>query len=293
MPESETFPEPTALGFAADGDQGWLKTIRGRTFRFQILQTLGDLASAEELQESAYGISERDLVSANELVVVKETGGAVLGVFAADESGPALGAVIGWGGFVGHPRLVSDFMAVRAEARNFGLATELKRLQAAIAWKAGFEEIVWTVDPLLAANARLNFGKLGAISRHYEIDRYGSWFATDRYGGMPSDRLHLSWEITRPEVVARIVNPSAYQADPAWSTLSKYCAGSKERAVQIAIPADIDALVQADPGAAYAYRMRLRDHLPRAFDEGFVVCGFIPAEGERDPSLLLRHLPAD
>ena len=72
---------------------------------------------------------------------------------------------VGWGGFVGRPRVVSDFLAIRPEARSLGLATELKRLQAAIALSRGFEEIVWTVDPLRAANARLNFGKLGATAR--------------------------------------------------------------------------------------------------------------------------------
>src|SRR5690606_33268531 len=116
----------------------------------------------EELQEHVYGISERDIVSATELIVVEETGGAVIGVFLDDDPARAAGVLIGWGGFVGRPRLVSDFMAVRPEARNLGLAYEMKRLQAAIAARRGFQEIVWTVDPLLAANARLNFGKLGA-----------------------------------------------------------------------------------------------------------------------------------
>lgn len=289
MPERPAFPDPAALGFTGNSQAGWLKNIRGRQFRFQILRTLAELAHAEELQETAYGISERDLVAANELVVVKETGGAVLGVFAADQPDRALGALVGWGGFMGRPRLVSDFMAVREEARNFGLATELKRLQAAIAAQHGFEEIVWTVDPLLAANARLNFGKLGAISNHYECDRYGSGFAADRYGGMPSDRLHLTWEITRPEVAARMLDPSSQLPESVPTRYPVYESGTTASVVRVPIPADIDALVQKDAEAAIAWRMRLREQLPRAFAQGFVISGFVAAGEQQDPSLLLRR----
>ena len=120
-----------------------------------------------------FGVSERDLIPANELIVVPETGGAVIAAFLPDDPDRAVGVLLGWGGFVGRPRVVSDFLAIRPEARSLGLATELKRLQAAIALSRGFAEIVWTVDPLRAANARLNFGKLGATANQYEIDRYG------------------------------------------------------------------------------------------------------------------------
>ncbi len=150
------------------------------------------------MQEQVFGVSERDLIPANELIVVAETGGAVIGAFCPEQPDTPRGSLVGWGGFVDQPRIVSDFLAVRPEARNLGLAAELKRLQAAIALDRGFAEIVWTVDPLRAANARLNFGKLGAIATGYEIDRYGSAFAPGLYGGMPSDRLHVTWDITSP-----------------------------------------------------------------------------------------------
>ena len=79
----------------------------------------------------------------------------MIAAFLPEDPDRAVGILVGWGGFVGRPRVVSDFLAVLPEARNLGLATELKRLQAAIALSRGFEEIVWTVDPLRAANARL------------------------------------------------------------------------------------------------------------------------------------------
>jgi predicted GNAT superfamily acetyltransferase len=183
---------------------------------------------------------------------------------------------------------VSDFLAVRPEARNLGLAAELKRLQAGIALSRGFEEIVWTVDPLRAANARLNFGKLGAIARTYEIDRYGSTFAASLYGGVPSDRLHVTWDLTAPRVVARLLSreedfPAATQ------DLSPFTSGMSHDAAVVTIPADIDALLSADPADAIAWRFRLRNSLIQAFSEGFAITGFRPA-ADGQPAFLLERL---
>src|SRR5215208_1448312 len=199
-------PDPAAaLGFRGGEETGWTGATRGREVHFRLLRTLVELVQAEHLQQEVFGVSERDLIPANELIVVPETGGAVIAAFLPDDPDRAVGALVGWGGFVGRPRVVSDFLAIRAEARSLGLATELKRLQAAIALSRGFEEIVWTVDPLRAANARLNFGKLGATAHQYEIDRYGSTYATTLYGGLPTDRLHVTWDIASPRVISRLL----------------------------------------------------------------------------------------
>src|SRR5215211_3897791 len=192
---------PAELGFSPIGDHTWVRELRGQQVQFRILTTLEDLGQAERLQEEVFGVTERDLIPANELIVVSETGGAVIGAFLPGDLDRAVGVLLGWGGFVDRPRIVSDFLAIRPEARNYGLATELKRLQAAICVSRGFAEIVWTVDPLRAANARLNFGKLGATAHRYEIDRYGATFATTLYGGLPTDRLHITWDILSPRVI--------------------------------------------------------------------------------------------
>ncbi|MBW3631562.1 MAG: GNAT family N-acetyltransferase [Chloroflexi bacterium] len=255
---------------------------------FRILRTLDDLVHAERLQEEVFGVTERDLIPANELIVVPETGGAVIAAFLPDDPDRAAGVLLGWGGFVGRPRVVSDFLAVRPEARGLGLATELKRLQAGIALHRGFEEIVWTVDPLRAANARLNFGKLGAVAWTYEIDRYGSTFATGLYGGMPSDRLHVTWDLAAPRVVAKLLGrdeefPTTTQDPPPVTS------GMSHDADVVTIPADIDALLTADPAEAIAWRFRLRETLIQAFSEGFVITGFRPAV-DAQPAYLLERV---
>ena len=255
-----------------------------------MLRTLDDLAHAERLQEEVFGVTERDLIPANELIVVPETGGAVIAAFLPDEPDRAAGVLVGWGGFVGRPRVVSDFLAVRREERNLGLAAELKRLQAAIASSRGFEEIVWTVDPLRAANARLNFGKLGAVAREYEIDRYGSTFATALYGGMPSDRLHITWDINSPRVVARLLDRGDAESSLGTREPRPYEFGMSENMALVAIPADIDALLTERFESALEWRFRLRDVLQQAFAEGFVITGFRPAAADADPAYILERL---
>lgn len=279
---------PAALGFEGNASVGWTREIRGKRIVIRILDTLGDLAHAEQLQFEVFGVTERDLIPANELIVVAETGGTVFGAFDEDAPETALAVLVGWGGYVNRPRLVSDFLAVRPGARNLGLAAELKKLQAAVARQRGFAEIVWTVDPLRAANARLNFTKLGATANTYEVNRYGAGFATELYGGMPTDRIHVTWDIAAPAVVARIL---AATPPPALSGegIAPYVAGMSGGTATVEIPADIDALLASDPPQAVAWRHRLRAQLPTAFEEGFAITGFLPAQGGQNPRLLLER----
>jgi len=282
----------TDLGFGGNEASGWTLSLRRRQVEFRLLQTLDDLRQAERLQEEVFGVSERDLIPANELIVVPETGGAVIGAFLSQQPEDAAGVLVGWGGFVGKPRIVSDFLAIRAEARGLGIATEMKRLQAAIALSRGFAEIIWTVDPLRAANARLNFGKLGATANQYEIDRYGSTFAASLYGGLPTDRLHVAWDIASPRVISRLLDQDDAQLPPTKRDPAPFAPGMREDAALVAIPADIDALLMASPGEALTWRLRLRETLCQSFAAGFAITGFWPALGDTDPAYLLERRPA-
>ncbi len=145
------------LGFES-GSEGRWKTVGERKLLFTRLRSRLDLEKTERLQRAVFGVSDRDLASSSILVAVYETGGEVLGAFDGER---LVGFVSGWGGYVdSRTRLVSDLMAVEAGYRG-GIGFALKALQAVVASQAGFEEIVWTVDPLRAANARLNFERLG------------------------------------------------------------------------------------------------------------------------------------
>lgn len=290
--QTRVLPDPAALGFSGNEETGWVRWTRGREVHFRILRSLADLAHAERLQEEVFGVSERDLIPANELIVVAETGGAVIAAFPAEDPDRAVGILVGWGGFVGRPRIVSDFLAILPQARSIGLATELKRLQAAIGLSRGFEEIVWTVDPLRAANARLNFGKLGATADRYEIDRYGATFAMTLYGGLPTDRLHITWDIQSPRVISRLLGQEDTQHLEEVHNPAPFVPGMSEDTTLVAIPADIDALLAARPDQALAWRLRMRETLCQAFAAGFIITRFRPAVGDSDPAYLLERRKA-
>jgi predicted GNAT superfamily acetyltransferase len=272
---------PKLLGFQpvpGRDDSAWTKPVADYICSYRLLQTLDELLPTEPLQRDVLGVTDHDLNPAMALLTTIDTGGHVIGAFKHGEEGEELiAALVGYGGFVRRrPIIVSDLLVVRADMRSAGLGAEMKRVQAAISLAAGFEAIEWTVDPLRAANARLNVEKLGATSHHYDIDRYGSEFGAGLYGGMPTDRLQMWWEIGSDAVRDRLLGkiPPLTAADIAGVPV--YDPDRPRDRVLVHLPSDIDALLKRDAGAALAWRYRLRASLQSAFAAGYEITGFVP-----------------
>ncbi len=285
MPTTDAFPlyTPADLGFTRAGVAEWTRLCRGAPVRFAVLTTLESMLPCERLQYDVFGVTEADLIPASELVVVPETGGDVFGAFVETGEGERMVAtLIGWGGFHdGRGRIVSDFLAVERPYRNLGLGADLKRLQAAVALARGIGEIVWTVDPLRAPNARLNFEKLGATCREYERNRYGSEFGAGLYGGMPTDRLHMHWDTGTMRVRDRLLS-GAGMTDPALAAeLPVWTPALDAPCALLDLPSDVDAMIALDMNAAIAWRMSMRESLETAFSSGWVITGFIPDAGRQ------------
>ncbi|HYI15773.1 MAG TPA: hypothetical protein VEX37_10315 [Thermomicrobiales bacterium] len=265
-----------ALGFTMTGD-GWRRTVGGRELHFRRVRTRADFEQCERLQREVFGVSEHDLASFSIMVIIPKTGGEVLGVFDGQRM---VGYIQGYGGYINdRPRLISDLMAVEPEYRG-GLGYALKILQAAVTLEAGFEEMVWTVDPLRAANARLNFERLGGHAREYVENLYGDDFAEGLYGGMPSDRLVVAWPLTSERVRQRLLSGYQPLAPDALAAVSDYSVHSPARA-RLAIPSDIDSLLAHDAEDALIWRYRVRAALEDAFANGYAITGFA---GQRDSS---------
>jgi predicted GNAT superfamily acetyltransferase len=267
-----------ALGFEVLAD-GWRKQVGTRQLHFRRVRARRDFAQCERLQREVFGVGDYDLASFSTMVIIPKTGGEVLGAFDAADPARMVGYVQAYGGFVdGHPRLISDLMAVE-EAYRGGTGYALKTLQAVVALEAGFPEIVWTVDPLRAGNARLNFERLGAVAREYVRDLYGSDFAGGLYGGLPSDRLVVHWALRSARVTSRLL--SSYQPlDPARIAHLPEYAPETTGPARIAIPTDIDAVLGVDPDGARDWRFRLRAALENAFARGYAITGFAGQRGE-------------
>jgi predicted GNAT superfamily acetyltransferase len=295
---------PKALGFSplpdAVSDEGeqlaWTKTLRGGPIVFRLLRSLEELAPAESIQRDVFGCEEIDIASAGMLVTVHETGGDVIGASRViDSAEETVGLSIGWGGFFARkPVFISDILAVREEVRYAGIGVEIKKLQAALAAGRGFDTVTWTVDPLRAPNARLNFEKLGAVSNRYEQNRYGESYGTALYGGLPSDRLHIFWRLNEPTLLDRLNGkiPARTTADLLGALAFDPLVPTVDRAF-VLIPADFDALLKADYDAALAWRMELRRLLPAAFEAGLSITGFVANadEDQNAAALLLTRVP--
>ena len=281
---------PETLGFETTGPGAWRKSVRGRGIAFRLLTGLADFAPLEQLQREVMGASDLDIFPASGLTVVPETGGHVLGAYV---DGELAGAVYGFGGYVnGTPRIASDWMGVRPRFRSAGLGAELKKLQAAVALADGFREIVWTVDPLRAANARLNFERLGAYSDHYEENRYGESYGAGLYGGLPTDRLHMTWPIADPAVEERLTGQIPMRIAADVLHLDHFDPKVPATEALIYLPTDIDAILQADPNGALRWRLLLRETIQQAFEDGFVIRGFVPgvaAGGELSAYVIERR----
>jgi predicted GNAT superfamily acetyltransferase len=283
---SADFVAPETLGFES-GSVGWWKAVGDRRLLFRRLRSRLDLEKTERLQRTVFGVSDRDLASSSILVTVHETGGEVLGVFDGER---LVGFVSGWGGYVdGRARLVSDLMAVEVGYRG-GIGFALKGLQAVVAFRAGFEEIVWTVDPLRAANARLNFERLGAHARKYIENAYGENFGEGLYGGLPSDRLSVTWPLRSARVRSRLLGNYQPLLPGTLATLPEFAPNTAESRVRLAIPGDFDGLLASDPARVREWRFRLRDNLEAAFASGYVLTGFAGRRGEPYGYYLLERV---
>ena len=192
---------------------------------------------------------------------------------AAGEVGPPVGFLIGLYKFGGPPlpadwaerfngglRLESQIMGVLPEQRGLRIANILKKVQAELAWREGIGVVNWTADPLLYANAALNFGLLRAVALDFTPDLYPFRNALNR---VPASRFGLTWLagsarvreapllggratvvdlLHRPEI--QIVNAGCERWSP----------GAHAELIAFEIPADWTALQQQDTAAAERWR---------------------------------------
>lgn len=261
-----------SIGFVQIGERAWQKPLRGHTIEFRELRQLGELEIAERMQREVMQLADADVIASSFLVIAPDTGGFTVGAY---EDGRALGVAFGYGGYL-HPEpfLYSDFLAVVPEARSLGVGFELKRLQAMLALERGFQSVRWTVDPLRAINARLNFERLGALGIGYTRNKYGADFGAGFYGGMPTDRLLLRWPLRTQRTAERLTRDYLPRVDGSLDSVPEVGAatlGASQLAVTI--PADIDQLVRDDFEQAMRYRMDTRTKIESAFEAGYVISG--------------------
>lgn len=258
------------------------------------VSTVEELRACEDLQIAVWGYSEREVVPKNELIAAQRSGGSLLGAFRGSDLVAFAFAMPGWDGT--RPYLSSRLVAVREGSRSQGLGERLKRAQRDEALALGYSLVRWTQDPLQAANARLNFRKLGATARRYTVDYYGST-SSPLHGSLPTDRLEVEWEVSSEHVRQRLgeapgIDPASVAPSPPAASLLDALpdprdpdgppspgeprtppAGAEHST--IAVPPSLARCLERDAQLALAWRHATRAAFQAAFAAGFGIVDFL------------------
>ncbi|WP_236714646.1 GNAT family N-acetyltransferase [Nonomuraea pusilla] len=237
------------------------------------LHELADFGRVCALFQSIWGHGPgEDPISVEMMRAMSHAGNYVAGAFEGDR---LVGASVGF--FAAGNALHSHVTGATA-GRGVGLA--LKRHQRDWALERGLERITWTYDPLVRRNAYFNLVKLGARPTEY-LPRFYGEMADAINGGDESDRVLAVWELSAPHVEA-LVRGEPYEP-PAVDGSAVALAGegghpavrpSDAATVLVAVPEDVERLRRADPGAAKAWRLAVREVLGGLLEAGGRVTGF-------------------
>jgi predicted GNAT superfamily acetyltransferase len=169
-------------------------------------------------------------------------------------------------------------LAVLPPWRGRGVGLALKLAQRAGALDQGIEEIRWTYDPLLGANARFNLNRLRAVATAYFPDFYGDM--PDKLNrGDRSDRFEVTWWLRSPQVddalhrkeliVPAVLYPSLLDAEgPPDAPQPKETGLAVDGPVTVQIPADYQRLRQQNPALAEAWRQASGRVFAECFKQG-------------------------
>ena len=184
---------------AAMTEDAWLLAEEAARAAGVELRGLAHLEDADEVLRVMIATwGEHQLIPREMLRALGDSSNPPYGAFDGDE---LIGYVLGWiaadeqDGLIVH----SHMLATVPHRRHKGVGYALKLAQRAQALEVGLEVVRWTFDPLIARNAWLNLGKLGAVADRFHRNFYGEM--TDVVNrGERSDRLVVRWDLVHPQV---------------------------------------------------------------------------------------------
>jgi len=259
------------------------------------------LRQVEQLQRDVWGMPDLEVVPSHQLVAAVAAGGVVLGAF---DDRMLLGFCYGFIGLRDGRLLFYSHMAgVRPGHQNRDIGFLLKRAQRQAALDLGLDRMVWTYDPLQAANAAFNLRKLGATAARYYVDYYGEMpDALNR--GVPSDRLEVDWSLRDPAVAARMAGshrprewpeaPAGLEAVPHHDLLAPGDPSLHLDApvVRLEIPRAFGDLKTRAPEVALAWRSASRATFLHFLSRGYRAVDFLWRPGEPAGSYILERMGA-
>ncbi len=251
--------------------------------------SLEEYEACADFQEEVWGQGFSERVPPAVLMIANRLGGLAAGAF--DGSGSLHGFVFGLTGLVeGELIHWSDMLAVRESGRDKGLGAYLKWYQRDVMLDRGIRKMRWTFDPLQGRNAHVNFAKLGIVCREYVEDMYG---ATDSplHRGVGTDRFVAQWDLDSDRVEARragaVVDPGEFERVPQVIPVVGFEGfpkpgspdlGLPDPRVLVAIPAEIEPMMDEDMSLAIEWRKATRETLVHYLSRGYEVREFFRAD---------------
>jgi len=195
--------------------------------------------------------------------VAAHTGGQVLGAF---ENGRMIAYTLAIAGLQDHvPYLHSHMTGVLSDYRDRGVGRMLKLFQREEALSRGIRLIQWTFDPLELRNAHFNLNRLGAISRQYLPNLYGTT-TSPLHRGLATDRLLVEWRLDSSRAVVAI---QSLAKEPV------------ESPAMIELPPELEHWQQENAPEVKKVQSRVREEFTRWFAKGYAAVALRTAPGNR------------
>jgi predicted GNAT superfamily acetyltransferase len=233
------------------------------------LDQFDDALGIMEATWGAFQLPPRELITA-----LAHSGNVPLGAYDGDR---LVGFVLGWAGVDdGGLHVHSHMLATLPERRHRGVGYALKLGQRAQALDQDIHVARWTFDPLVARNAWLNLGKLGAVADRFGRAFYGEMMDEINRGDR-TDRLVIRWDLD-PDPVPRSVPgglPTVLAAEGAADApvpVQGSAPGASGAVVEI--PRERLELRRRDPHLASRWRDATAEALEACFGAGLIAAAF-------------------
>ncbi|WP_010531823.1 GNAT family N-acetyltransferase [Lentibacillus jeotgali] len=237
------------------------------------IKSLSTMAELHAMQKVESAVWHMDPVPDHQTFTALKNGGILLGAYDGDKM---VGFLYSFPGFKDSTSyLCSHMMGILPAYQTSGAGVRLKLKQAEVAREMGYRLITWTFDPLESRNAYLNLHKLEAVGAWYKANYYGD-MQDDLNQGLPSDRVHIMWDLTRSNA-----NPAAqFQGEqvlldgdqgraPVVKAAFHTADFSTDNTYFVAIPRKFQAIKQTSFELAKEWRLETRKVFEQLFERGF------------------------
>jgi predicted GNAT superfamily acetyltransferase len=234
-----------------------------RDIQVRKCEKLEEFHACVELQRQIWGEADLEVEPVTMFVVAAHTGGQVLGAF---ENGRMIAYTLAIAGLRDRvPYLHSHMTGVLGDYRDRGVGRMLKLFQREEALSRGIRLIQWTFDPLELRNAHFNLNRLGAISRQYLPNLYGTT-TSPLHRGLATDRLLVEWRLDSSRAIA------------AMQSLAKE---PVEAPALIELPPELEHWQQENAPEVKKVQSRVREEFTRWFAKGYAAVALRTGPGNR------------